>query len=345
VPIQLLSVALGASMSLTAISMAARSRYVHEFRVYDLNFYSHMLLAIAQKDRDQSNAHKEVAKMWLRRSEDFRRQSLYLTFSSVHIIFSSFFFGLSLAIDYLANSFYYFPFSAVGFIFLLFSIIAYWLRYRSKSAITNLAVRFERMSWKLSSFFPPLPPPLIPMHLRRWKEISSLIERDQDLKEYLYKLPQNIDMRRHGLDGKLNSMEKAAWSTRTKCLLLYTSMLLAGILLLFFSYHYSIMFFPGLLLSSIGFHELCHLTALLVGAYPVDQILSSLFKFGMTLSPRNTKDAFFASMLPLVGVPLFFAVSLWYFPEYTYQITIYVFLLSLPDVYVLLKWVRGQNRD
>lgn len=123
-PIQLLSILFASSISLSALYMGTRSRYVHEFRAYDLNFYSHMLQAYAQKDGSLSHAHKKVAKMWLRRSEDFRRQSLYLTFSSVHIVLCSFFFGLSLAVDYFADHFYYFPFSAFGSIFLAFSTIA-----------------------------------------------------------------------------------------------------------------------------------------------------------------------------------------------------------------------------
>jgi hypothetical protein len=37
------------------------------------------------------------------------------------------------------------------------------------------------------------------VHLKRWEEIASVIEKNQDLRKYLHSLPENSDLRRHSL--------------------------------------------------------------------------------------------------------------------------------------------------
>lgn len=132
-------------------------------------------------------------------------------------------------------------------------------------------------------------------------------------------------------------------SSTAKCFLIYMTMSLVGFSFLFLSHGFPLFFLTGILLSSIGFHELCHLIALYVMRYSVAQILSSPLKFGMVYNPRSVRDAFFASLLPLVGVPVFLGIFLRSFPEFSYQTAIFVFVLSLPDVYIFFKWTRKRK--
>lgn len=133
------------------------------------------------------------------------------------------------------------------------------------------------------------------------------------------------------------------FNTRTKCLLLYALMLFFGLAFLFYSYHFPVLFLSGVLLSSIGFHELCHLSMLFMRGYHIEETYSSILKFGMKFTPNNKQDAIIISLSPLVGVPLFFEIFYDFFPLWVYHASIYVLSLSLPDIYILLKFLLGYS--
>lgn len=127
---------------------------------------------------------------------------------------------------------------------------------------------------------------------------------------------------------------------RIECLLLYTIMLFLGLAFLFYSYHFPILFLSGLLLSTIGFHELCHLSILLFKGYPIEETYSSILKFGMKFAPRHKQDTIISSLSPPVGVPFFFVIFNSLFSTWVYLGSIYVFSLSLPDIHILPRFLR-----
>jgi len=127
---------------------------------------------------------------------------------------------------------------------------------------------------------------------------------------------------------------------RIRCFFIYTIMLFFGLAFLFYSFHFPILFLSGVLLSSIGFHEFCHLSMLFIKRYNIEETYSSFFKFGMNFRPRNKLDAIIISLSPLLGVLFFFGIFYYFFPSWTNQISVYVFSLSLPDIYILIKFLR-----
>jgi hypothetical protein len=134
------------------------------------------------------------------------------------------------------------------------------------------------------------------------------------------------------------------FDTRTKCLLLYAIMLFLGLTFLFYSYHFPVLFLSGVLLSTIGFHEFCHLSMLFIKGYSIEEIYSSILKFGMKFAPRRKQDAILVSLCPLIGVLFFFAIFYGFFSTWVYLGPIYVFSLSLPDIYILLRFLRRHGQ-
>jgi hypothetical protein len=76
-----------------------------------------------------SKAYKEIAKMWLRRSIDFRRASIYLTFSAVHMFFCSAFLLLAVLADFLFNGTWFWPPAVVAMGFFFLSFLNHLIRY------------------------------------------------------------------------------------------------------------------------------------------------------------------------------------------------------------------------
>lgn len=214
-PVQTLAVLFASSIAITGALLADRERYIHEFRAFDLNFRSSMLLSKASKDTLISRAHKEVAKTWLRRSVDFRRQSIYITFSAVHMIFCSVFLLLTFLVDFFFNNMYFWPLLviAIGFLFCSFSnyLIRYGVLGQSKySYIKSFFSYIEDVSHKLADIFPPLMPPLVLSHLSfsSWAEISEIMENDDELIDLIRRIAEYSDLKRH----KLVNFWKLNWS-------------------------------------------------------------------------------------------------------------------------------------
>lgn len=205
-PVQTLAVFLASSIALTGALLADRERYVHEFRTFDLNFRSSMLLSKASKNKSMSKAHKEVAKTWLRRSMDFRRTSVYITLSTAHMALCSILLFLAFLVDFFFDGVYFWPPLVMALSFLLCSFLLFLVRYgllgRTKhGCINSFFLYLEVFSHRLTEIFPPLMPPLLLSHLgfSSWPEIGEIIESDDELVDFIRRTGDYSDLKRHKL--------------------------------------------------------------------------------------------------------------------------------------------------
>lgn len=81
-----------ASIALTVAFIAIRGRYIHDFRTFDLNFFSNQILSKASKNRKTARAYKKIAKSLIIRSLQYKCKALLLTFPIVYMFFASLFF-------------------------------------------------------------------------------------------------------------------------------------------------------------------------------------------------------------------------------------------------------------
>jgi len=189
-PVQVLAVILATAVSASALVISNRNGYMHGFRSFDLNFAQAILLSIAREGEAVSNAYKEMALIWLENSQASRRASLYLTFSSVHIIFCSLSMAISFTFDYYLDSQYYLPFFILAIIFMLLTLVGQLIRYRilfvrGSKFFGGFVLWYENASWRLAIRFPPLPPPLTPKHIARMPQVKKLIDNDEKLIQFL----------------------------------------------------------------------------------------------------------------------------------------------------------------
>jgi len=166
---------------------------MHGFRSFDLSFAQAMVLSTVKQAKETSQAYAEIAKMWLRRSQDFRHASLFLSFSCANMLVSTVLIALSFTSDYLFGGWLYVPFLATGVLFLALMLVGQLIRYEylvdsRSNCIRNFASSYIKISWRLS-MFPPLLPPLKPTHIARWPEIQGLIDRDENIAKYVQELP------------------------------------------------------------------------------------------------------------------------------------------------------------
>lgn len=107
---QLLSLSVSLATFLTGISWAIRQKCVYTFRAFDLNFYSNMIQANQTSDKVTKQAYKTIAKQWLKRAEGLRKDSVYLTLTTMHLFLGVVMFSLSLIVNVFGNSIYWSPF-------------------------------------------------------------------------------------------------------------------------------------------------------------------------------------------------------------------------------------------
>ena len=203
-PVQLLGALFAATISVTGVLLADRERYVHSFRAFDLSFIQSMLLSKAQKSGEIQKTYREIAKVFLRRSQDFRRVGLYSSFYMAHLVVCTTCFGLSFVSDYFVGGDLWFPSFSVGILFGILSIVGWLDRYRiaftassKRALLRKVTLLYERISWKLSTKFPPLIPPLTPTHLARWPEATAQI--DDEMMLFLRRMKDSQDLIHHGL--------------------------------------------------------------------------------------------------------------------------------------------------
>ena len=182
------------STFLTGVFLADRERYVHGFRQADLHFFEQVLRLRELESLRRQPAYN-IAKMWLRHSEDFRRTAVYLTFSCVHLSLSTIFFLAALIVGVLFSEWYFAIPYGVAMIFLVLSLMAHLGRYWSgRGSLRSFWSSYKRMSWWLSERFPPISPPLAPSHLARWREIGEAVEQDDEFGAYLRTLSEYKDL-------------------------------------------------------------------------------------------------------------------------------------------------------
>ena len=182
---------------------------MHGFRTYDLNFAQNLYVSQVQTNSNARDAYRRVARMWLGISEDFRRDAFYLTFSSIHALLGAYFFAAAFLTDFFIGGVVYIPFVMIGSTFIVLSLVAALGRYRviSKSKnrllrhriLRHFALHYERSSFKMSKFFPPLMPPLTLRDIKRNSEIQQLIDQDSEIKSYLENLPDHFWLGAHNL--------------------------------------------------------------------------------------------------------------------------------------------------
>lgn len=95
---ELLQIFIPTSIALMAVFIASRGRYIHDFRTFDLNFFSNQILSKNSQDRKTARAYKEIAKVWIIRSLPYKCTALFYTFSIEYMLLA-FIFSL-LAIPY-----------------------------------------------------------------------------------------------------------------------------------------------------------------------------------------------------------------------------------------------------
>jgi hypothetical protein len=203
VPIQVLALIAAVSASFTAVHLTDRERYVHEFRGFDLSFLQARKLEEGQKDPSLKVAYRDISKVWLRRSQDFRRIALYLSFISADLIVVTLLFLVSFGLDYLVGGILWLPPFALGWIFALAGGEGWLIRYRfleSESGyalVRQIVTTYEKASWEISKFFPPLLPPLDPRHLARWPEVEEAI--NEEMRAFLSSLQDTRELSMFGL--------------------------------------------------------------------------------------------------------------------------------------------------
>ena len=190
---------------------ADRGRYIADSRSYDLNFVQAVILE--QEKQSRPNINTETAKLWLRRSQDYRRMALYMTYSTVNMILATFFIGVSLLLDYVfPNDHYWICSTIISGVFFLFMIDGWLIKYRktiipdsSVAAIRGFVKFYEKFSFKISRAFPPLLPPLDVTHLERWPEVRNALE---EYREFLDSLEFTSDLIRNNMEPDAKSVYK-----------------------------------------------------------------------------------------------------------------------------------------
>lgn len=193
---------MGAFIGISALLVSTREQYVHSFRGFDLNFGEAAITVKHSSNTTERHLHTQKAELWLRRSQDYRRMALYITYSSVNMVIATYLAGVSLVLVFLSISIFVIPILFISFIFFLFMFVAWMIRYRkvfkpdsSSKAAKWFALNYEKLSLKMSESFPPLLPPLNLLHLNRWPEIEKLI--DEHFRNFLHSMDETSDIQRN----------------------------------------------------------------------------------------------------------------------------------------------------
>lgn len=206
-PVEILTAMVAIFVASVATLTADRGRYVADSRSFDLNFVQEVIL---ERGQPRPNTHTETAKLWLRRSQDYRRMALYMTYSTVNMILATFFIGVSLLLDYVfPNDHYWICSTVISGVFFLFMIDGWLIKYRKKiipdssvAVIRGFVKFYEKFSFKVSRAFPPLLPPLDITHLERWPEVREAIA---EYREFLDSLEFTPDLIRNDMEPDATS--------------------------------------------------------------------------------------------------------------------------------------------
>lgn len=182
------------SIFFTSIFLAYRGKYIHSFRSADLNFFQQTLELKYAKEPLEIEILVRKGQMWLRVSESFRRNAIYLSFSAIHMIISILFFVASWILLAIHKE-YFIILTYIGLIFFMLSLLGHLGRYSYGKKFSCWWHFYKRFSWHICNSFPPLAPPLIISHLARWKEIGEAIKRDERFMSYLKQLDEYQDLK------------------------------------------------------------------------------------------------------------------------------------------------------
>jgi len=182
----LLTILLTISIFLLSFIWSIRQRTVHEFRMADVNFFAYSKLASKTCDQMLANAYTEIAKEWLKVSEEYRGTAIYSTFQLAY--FAG---GVMLAL-------------VAVFIDLLFHESLNWLILAGPILVTlslgfmPLLSRYGMV--KMDFFEKPtslaigaLWPPLL-SHLARWNEINAEIRSKCEYLDFMKNVSHHDDI-------------------------------------------------------------------------------------------------------------------------------------------------------
>ena len=146
---ELLQIFIPTSIALTAVFIAIRGRYIHDFRTYGLDFSDNWRLYKASKDKETADAYKEIAKSWIIHSLQYKCKALFLTFSIVYM-FLAFIFSL-LAIPYaIIPPYEIIRLSAILFPVVYFAVIVL-LQYKENKALSWTQYMFPAVIFSLTA--------------------------------------------------------------------------------------------------------------------------------------------------------------------------------------------------
>src|SRR2546428_12060853 len=128
-PIVILGIATGLSMSLTAGLLANRGGYMTGFRSHDVNFAIQLNLSKVVAG-EAGKAHRQKGEGWLRLFEDYRHAGLFMTFAAVYQGLATIFFLVSTLFDFILGGAFYLFFAVPSVLFLWLLIMSQIIRYR-----------------------------------------------------------------------------------------------------------------------------------------------------------------------------------------------------------------------
>lgn len=183
------------SIFAAGLFLAGRERYVHGFRNADLNFFEQTFHLNDTKKPSEAKILVKKGQMWLRVSESYRRNAVYLSFSSIHMILATLCFIISLIVSTFSKQYFVLP-MLLGIIFFILSLLGHIGRYGyGRIKFSSWWSLYKRFSWTFCNGFPPFVPPLVVSHLARWKEIGEAIQKDERFMLYLERLDEYRDLK------------------------------------------------------------------------------------------------------------------------------------------------------
>lgn len=172
-----LTVALAILIFTTGISWSIRVLYVHEFRTADVNVFTYTLLADVSKNGENVQAYRNIAREWLRVSEDYRIFSISLSYLTSWLLLSTVLIALSLVASFLRRFYVCLPLTIVGIVLFALGILTMTPKYGYMKPIPWLELFSDKICERI--------PALATSHLDRWKEIQNIIETHEWLKDVL----------------------------------------------------------------------------------------------------------------------------------------------------------------
>ena len=182
----LLQIFIPTSIALTAAFIASRGKYIHDFRTFDLNFFSNQILSKTSQDRKTARAYKEIAKRCIKSSLRYKCTALFYTFSISYMLLALLFCIPAFIIHTLFLFPAFFSASLAFFVIIIEEHLHLPPRKSHKMGHKFIGFLIKRVIWL--NFLVSLilkKTPFGIQYLSSWKEINEEIENDNELKDFI----------------------------------------------------------------------------------------------------------------------------------------------------------------